>query len=511
MQTRARHPPLPRTTGPILAAVAAALSLSGPKSAPAAPPGATPSPPKEAAAAAPKAASAAAPKTAPASAAAAPKTAPAASPPPKLDVPFTKYALKNGLTVILHEDHALPMVALNLMVKVGSRFEEPGRTGFAHLFEHLMFMGTRRVPTKQFDAWMEAEGGWNNAWTSEDRTAYHEVAPAHALPLLLWLEADRFASLADSMDTAKLNTQRDVVRNERRQTSENEPYGKVELLLPSLMYPKGHPYHHPVIGSHEDLQAATVDDVTAFFRRWYVPNNVSLVVAGDFDPQKARDTIERYFGGIPGRPVPAATAPPPVKLSGAVRQTIEDNVNLPKVVMAWHSPARFAPGDAELDLLATALEQGKASRLYKALVYDKALAQEVSALQSSGDLGSTFTVEAIARPGVPLEKLEAAIDAELARVRDESLSREELDRAKNQYETAFVTALESVAGRASMLNRYETWTGQPGFVEQDLKRYRDATAASLQAVAKSTLDPNARVILRVVPKGSDETKKAVTK
>ncbi|WP_437870564.1 M16 family metallopeptidase [Sorangium sp. So ce363] len=521
MQTRARHPPLPRSTGPILVAVAAALSLSGPKPAPAAPPEATSSPPKSAPAAAPAPAPAAAPAPAPAAAPApAPAAAPAlaaaaaqsaASQPPKLDIPFTKYSLKNGLTVILHEDRALPMVALNLMVKVGSRFEEPGRTGFAHLFEHLMFMGTRRVPTKQFDAWMEAEGGWNNAWTSEDRTAYHEVAPAHALPLLLWLEADRFSSLADSMDLPKLNAQRDVVRNERRQTSENEPYGKVDLLMPSLMYPEGHPYHHPVIGSHEDLQAATVDDVTTFFRRWYVPNNVSLVVAGDFDPQKTRDLIERLFGGIPERPVPAATTPSPVKLSGVVRKTIEDNVNLPKVIMAWHSPAHFAPGDAELDLLATALEQGKASRLYKALVYDKQLAQEVSAVQRSGDLGSTFTVEAIARPGVPLEKVEAAIDAELAKVRDAKLSREELDRAKNQYETAFVMALESVAGRASMLNRYETSKGQPGFVEQDLKRYRDATAESLQAYAKSTLDPNARVILRVVPKGSEEAKKAVTK
>ncbi|WP_437959301.1 pitrilysin family protein [Sorangium sp. So ce119] len=517
MQTHARHAPLPRAARPIVAAVAAALSLSGPAATPAAaqPPAAQPKAAPAAAPQAPPAAPAAAPpKAAPASpaspAAAAPKAAPAAAP-PHLDVPFTKYALKNGLTVILHEDRSLPIVALNLMVKVGSRFEEPGRTGFAHLFEHLMFMGTRRVPTKQFDAWMEAEGGSNNAWTSEDRTAYHESAPAHALGLLLWLEADRFSSLADSMDLAKLNTQRDVVRNERRQTSENEPYGKVDLVLPSLLYPKGHPYHHPVIGSHEDLQAATVDDVKAFFRRWYVPNNVSLVVAGDFDPQEARDVIERYFGGIPGQPVPAPTAPAPVKLNGVVRETIEDNVNLPKVVMAWHSPARFAPGDAELDLLATTLEQGKASRLYKALVYDKELAQEVSATQSSGDLGSTFTVEAIARPGVPLEKLEAAIDAELARVRDAKVSREELDRAKNQYETAFVTALESVAGRASLLNRYETWTGQPGFVEQDLKRYRDATAESIQAQAKSTLDPNARVILRVVPKGSDETKKAVTK
>ncbi|AUX41110.1 zinc protease [Sorangium cellulosum] len=535
MQIRARHPSPPRSARPIVAAAAAALSVSVPLVAPAAPPQAAPAAapqaaPKPAAAAAPQAAPApaapkpaaaaapAAPKPTPAAAPAAPKAAPAASPaapqaapPPKLNVPFTKYALKNGLTVILHEDHALPTVAVNLMVKVGSRFEEPGRTGFAHLFEHLMFMGTRRVPTKQFDAWMEAEGGWNNAWTSEDRTDYYEVAPAHALPLLLWLEADRFSSLADSMDQAKLNAQRDVVRNERRQTSENEPYGKVDLLLPSLLYPKGHPYHHPVIGSHEDLQAATVGDVTAFFRRWYVPNNVSLVVAGDLDPQKTRDLIERYLGGIPGQPVPAPAAPPPVKLNGIVRETIEDNVNLPKVVMAWHSPARFAPGDADLDLLATVLQEGKASRLYKALIYDMPLAQEVRAYQSSSDLGSTFLVEAIARPGVRLEKLEAAIDDQLAKVRDARVSREELDRAKNQYETAFVTALESVNARARMLNQYETWTGDPGFVEQDLKRYRDATAESLQTYAKSTLDPNARVILRVVPKGSDEAKKAVTK
>jgi zinc protease len=358
---------------------------------------------------------------------------------------------------------------------------------------------------------MEAEGGSNNAWTSADRTAYHEVAPAHALPLLLWLEADRFASLADDMDLAKLNTQRDVVRNERRQTSENEPYGKVDLRLPELLYPKGHPYHHPVIGSHEDLQAATVDDVTAFFRRWYVPNNLSLVVAGDFDPQAARALIERYFGGIPRRTVPPAPAAAPVTLKGVVRETLPDNVNLPKVVMAWHSPAHFAPGDAELDLLATVLEEGKESRLYKALVYDNPLAQEVSATQSSGELGSHFVVEAIARPGVPLDKLEAAIDAELAKVRDAKVSREELERAKNQYETSFVKALESLRARAALLNQYQTFKADPGFVEDDLQRYRDATAESLQDAAKSTLNPDARVILRVVPKDSDEAKKAVTK
>jgi zinc protease len=424
-----------------------------------------------------------------------------------IEVPFTKYALKNGLTVILHEDHALPLVAVNLMYKVGSRHEVPKRTGFAHLFEHLMFMGTQRVPTKMFDAWMEAEGGWNNAWTSNDRTDYFDVGPAHTLPLLLWLEADRLSSLPTSMNQVKLDTQRDVVRNERRQTSENEPYGKVELRLPELLFPPGHPYHHPVIGSHEDLQAAAVSDVQQFFRQWYLPNNASLVIAGDFDPIAVRGAIERYFGPIPSAPTPTAPPGGEVKLSSVVRDTIEDNVNLPKVVMAWHSPARYAPGDADLDLAAAVLEQGKASRLYKALVYDKALAQTVSATQQSGELGSFFTVEVIARPKVDLKKLEDAVDGELRKLTDKPVTNEELERAKNQYETAFVRRLQSVAERASMLNTYETYRGDPGFAEQDLKRYRDVTAASLQAQVKRTLDLKARVILRVVPKAKSDPPK----
>jgi predicted Zn-dependent peptidase len=301
------------------------------------------------------------------------------------------------------------------------------------------------------------------------------------------------------MDKDKLDAQRDVVRNERRQTSENEPYGKVELRLPELLFPEGHPYHHPVIGSHEDLQAASVGDVTSFFKRWYVPNNASLVVAGDFDPAKVRSLIERYFGGIPSTPVPAAPAATSPKLKGVVRETIPDNVKLPKVVMAWHTPARFAPGDAELDLLSVVLQDGKASRLYKALVYDKAIAQEVSATQNSNDLGSYFTVEAIARPNVPLEKLEEAIDAEIARVRDKKVTPEELERAKNQFETAFVARLESTAARASMLNVYEATRGDPGYAEKDLQRYRAATADGLQRYAQAHLDPGARVIIRVVP------------
>jgi predicted Zn-dependent peptidase len=425
------------------------------------------------------------------------------APPPRVDIPFTKEVLPNGLTVIFHVDHALPMVTVDALVKVGSHHEEVHRTGFAHLFEHLMFMGTARVPTKMFDAWMETEGGFNNANTGEDRTEYYDVGPARSLPLLLWLEADRFTSLGKEMNADKLKAQRDVVRNERRQTSENRPYGKVELRLPELLYPEGHPYHHPVIGSHEDLEAATVPDVKAFFDRFYVPNNVSLVVAGDFDPQAARASIQALFGGLPRAVVPPAPTATPPKLTSVVRETILDNVELPKTIIAYHSPARWAPGDAEMDLAAVILEHGKASRLYKALVYDRAIAQEVEASQNTMDLGSYFSIESIAQPGVKLDDLEAAIDAEVARLVATPVSVEELQRAKNQYETAFVSRLQSVSERASLLNRYEASIGDPGFAEKDLQRYRDVTPASLQATLKRVLDPGARVVLRVIPKPKD--------
>jgi predicted Zn-dependent peptidase len=417
----------------------------------------------------------------------------------RIDIPFTKYKLANGLVVILHEDHSLPLVVVNTAVKVGSRFEEPKRTGFAHLFEHLMFMGTQRVPPKMFDAWMEAAGGSNNAWTSTDRTDYYDIGPSNTMDLLLWLEADRFLSLADEMTQDKLDAQRGVVRNERRQRSENVPYVKADLRLPELLYPVGHPYHHPTIGSHEDLQAATVDDVKTFFRRWYVPNNASLVVAGDFDPSVVKPIIEKRFGALRMTPVPAAPAVPKVKLDKVIRETLTDNVELGKVMMAWHSPARYTGGDAELDLLSVVLTDGKVSRLYKALVYDQPIAQEISAYQSSADSGSVFEIDAIAQPGVSLEKLEAAIDAELNKLFADTISVAELSRAQNQYEMGFVSRLQSIHSRATTLNMYETFLGDPGFAEKDLNRYRSVTPASLLAIAKGTLDMNARVIMYVVP------------
>jgi predicted Zn-dependent peptidase len=424
-----------------------------------------------------------------------------------LSIPFTKSQLPNGVTVIFHEDHTLPVVVVNVSYDVGSHVEHPKRTGFAHLFEHLMFMGTRRAPPKTFDQWMEAAGGRNNAWTSEDRTDYFDVAPPTALPLLLWLEADRMRDIGPLMTKEKLDLQRDVVRNERRQSIENRPYGVAELLLPEMLYPPGHPYHHPVIGSHEDLEAATVDDVKDFFATWYDPANASLVVAGDFDPKTTMPLIEKWLGTLPSRGKPKDEARAAIAgtgdastLTDVVRKTVEDEVQLTKVIFAWPSPRHFAPGDAELDLLSAILASGKAGRLYKSLVYDAKLAQSVTARQESGVLGSHFVVEVVARPKANAADVERAIEKEIDRVRTTDVNDEELSRAKNVNETAFVDHLQGVEERASLLNAYQAEVGDPGYVQRDLDRYRKATKKDLRAVAQRVLLPKAHVVLTIVPR-----------
>lgn len=444
-----------------------------------------------------------------------------------LSIPYTQTQLKNGLVVIFAEDHTIPISVVNITYKVGSRFEENKRTGFAHLFEHLMFMGTRRAPTKMFDGWMEGAGGWNNAWTSEDRTDYYDVAPPTALPLLLWLEADRLRDLGPLMNQDKLNAQRDVVRNERRQNTENTPYGIAELRIPELLYPSGHPYHHPVIGSHEDLEAAQVDDVKNFFSTYYDPANASLVVAGDFDPKAVMPMIEQYFGSIPSRGKPKDPGAPgydsaKTTLTSVVRETDEDNVELGKVIYVWQTPKHFQQGDAELDLIASLLAKGKASRLYKTLVYDQKIAQDVEAAQESGFLGSRFEIGVTARPGVKLATIEAAIDKELDSLRKTAVKPDELERAKNIIETGFVDRLQSTRDRAALLNEYQAEVGDPGYAQKDVDRYRTATADGVKNAAAAYLPANARVILHIIPKNSkDDTvktdakkvdaKKAVTK
>ncbi len=416
-------------------------------------------------------------------------------------LPFTKTTLPNGLQVILHEDHTTPTVVVNLGYRVGSRFEAPRRTGFAHLFEHLMFMGTRRAPTKAFDAWMEAAGGWNNAWTSEDRTVYYDVGPPTALPLLLWLEADRLSDLGPSMTLDKLNAQREVVRNERRQTSENQPYGKAELRLPELLFPEGHPYHHPVIGSHADLEAASVDDVKGFFATHYTASNAALVVAGDHHPEATLAWVTRLFSGLPrvARAAdPAVPAGTPA-LAKVVRETLRDTVELARVTFAWPSPKHFAAGDAELDLLGSVLSATKASRLTERLVFREKAAQRVVAYQASSALASHFAIDVLVTPGVDPAKVERLVDEELAKVRAGELTEVELSRAKNGVETGLITRLQSVRERASLLSSYEQELGDPGYFERDLARYRDATLAGLRAAAQSSLRTDARVVLTVLP------------
>ncbi len=430
-----------------------------------------------------------------------PSTAAAAGP-PALDIPVRRFDLDNGLVVLLHEDHTLPQVTVNLSYQVGSKDEAPGRTGFAHLFEHLMFMGTQRVPRGAFDAWMEAEGAWNNAWTSEDRTDYYVVGPSHVLPLFLWLEADRMAALGAEIDQVKLDLQRDVVRNERRQTSENTPYGLVELELPKLLYPPGHPYHHPVIGSHEDLQAASVADVRSFFARFYVPNNASLVIAGDFDPVAAEAMVRQHFAGIPRGADPhagrAPVAPPaPAHVRDIVKVT--DRVDQPRVHFAYQTPAHFQADDAALSLLGTVLSTGKGSRLHAALVYADEVAQDVAAAQWSGVLGSRFVIQATAREGVSAEALQAKMDAVLSKLLKDGVTADETERARNGVQMAFVSGLQGLGDRAGLLNQYMAEVGRPDFVAADLARYTALTPDDVSRAARTWLAPERRGVLWVLP------------
>ncbi|MCB9527828.1 MAG: insulinase family protein [Myxococcales bacterium] len=430
----------------------------------------------------------------------APAPAPASAP----DIPHKTFTLDNGLVVIIHEDRRVPLVAVNLDYRVGSADEPKGRTGFAHLFEHLMFMGTAEVGRGEFDAIMEAEGAWNNAWTSNDRTNYFEVGPSHALPLLLWLEADRLLGLGRAIDQEKLDLQRDVVRNERRQTSENTPYGAMWLELPGMIYPEGHPYHHPVIGSHEDLQAATVADVQQFFARWYVPRNASLVVAGDVDAAEVERQVRALFGPIPagappreGERKPEPPAPPAV-----ADREIEDRVDQARAVFVWRTPAEYHDGDAALDLLAAALADGKSSRLYQALVYGEEVAQDVFAAQMSGRIGSEFIVWATGRDGIDAAALQARLEAALAKA-IAAVDDDDVARARAKTRKAFVEQLQSVHGRASALNGYQSALGRPDYVAEDLARYTALDAAALRAAAAQYLTPAHRATLRVRPRPAE--------
>ena len=429
----------------------------------------------------------------------------------ELRVPHEAFTLPNGLRVIVHQDHSVPIVTVNTWYRVGSGDERPGRTGFAHLFEHLMFMGSQHVPTGEFDRLLEAAGADNNGSTTEDRTNYYEDGPSNALPLMVWLDSDRMGFLLPEITPEKVDIQRGVVQNERRQSYENRPYGLAEENIISRLFPAGHPYSWPVIGSMADLSAATIDDVRSFFRTYYTPNNATLVVAGDVEPARVREWVERYFADVPRGPAVERPQVPPVHLERPVYHTLEDRVQVPRVYDAWHSVAEFAQDDAALDVLADVLSGGVYSRLDRRLVYELQNTAEVTAYQEGGRLDGKFVIFATARPGHDLNELQRIIDEEVRRVADTGPTEREVQRAINRFEAGFLGRMERVGGfggKADQLAHYDYFVGTPDYFEQDLARYRRVSAADVQRVARRYLVEAPRVVLSVVPQG--RTNLAVT-
>ena len=410
-----------------------------------------------------------------------------------LAIPYEEYDLDNGLHVILSEDHSVPFVQVNLWYRVGAKDEVEGRSGFAHLFEHLMFQGSEHMDGEYFGP-LQRIGARINGTTNMDRTNYFEGVPSEQLPLALWLGADRMGFLLPALTQEKLDNQKLVVRNERRQSYENRPYGMTWWWLFENLYPEGHPYHIPTIGKHEDIDAANLEDVKDFFKQWYVPNNASLSIAGDFDPAEAKALVEKYFGDIPRGPQPEPIlSVEPVVLSGenVIRKT--DDVPHNKVWLAWHSPALYAPGDAELDTLSSILTSGKDSRLYRALVEEQQIAQTVSAYQVSMLLGSFYVIEATAVEGQDPDALVNAIDELVAKVKTEGVTEEEVALAKTNWEASFYRRMRTISSKANQLNQYHVQTGDTDYIGKDLARFMDVSTAGV-AKALQGLD-SGRVVL----------------
>jgi zinc protease len=427
-------------------------------------------------------------------------------PPPKPLVvpvlPYEKYTLPNGLEVILYENHKLPLVAVDLWYHVGPVNEKPGRTGFAHLFEHMMFEGSEHVGEKAHIKYLEGAGATDiNGTTSYDRTNYFETVPSNQLELALWLESDRMGFLLETLDRAKVTNQRDVVRNERRQ-GEGTPYDLADEAVGHLLFPKTHPYYGNVIGSHADIESARLNDVRDFFQHYYIPNNASVAIAGDFDRAKVKALVAKYFGPIPRGPAvekPAVVTPP---IESERRATVTDTVQLPRVSIGWLTPQAFKPGDADADFFMTVLGGGKTSRLYRKLVYEQQIAQTVKCENESLTLTSMAECDVTARPGVKPEDLEAAIDKEIALLREKGPTQAELDGARTEYLTEKITGLQRLGGFggvADMMDRYNQYLGDPGYLPKDIARYQAVTTASVRAIGQKEFGQNQRVVVYAVP------------
>jgi zinc protease len=421
------------------------------------------------------------------------------------EIAFQKHTLPNGLQLILHVDRKLPVVHVNLWFHVGSKNERVGRSGFAHLFEHMMFEGSKnasqiweiyaeKAGANLFDG--DEGGGGGTDW---DRTSYQISVPSANLEYVLWLESDRVATLAEAISKERFEKQRDVVRNERREKLENIPYGWWRKLIFEDLYPYRHPYANDVIGTHEDLLAATLDDIKDFFRTFYTPNNLSLAVVGDFDPAEAKRLVEKYFGGIPAGP-PLDRPPRWIPtLDGERVIEVRDRVQQERTYFVWHSPAWFDPGDAELELASTILTEGLSSRLNKNLVYEKRLCSEVSSFQRSREAASLFVVSATARSGSSLAAVEAIVGKEVARLARDGPTLAELNRAKAKWELGFISGLETLGGKADRLNQYNTYLGEPGKFEADLARHRSPTVVEVRNVVAQWLNTRNRLVVRFRP------------
>jgi zinc protease len=414
---------------------------------------------------------------------------------PRIDVEM--FTLDNGLTVLLNHDDRLPVVAVEVRYLVGSSHEVEGRSGFAHLFEHLMFQGSANYDEEYFKP-IERIGGGVNGTTSNDRTNYYERVPREYLEMVLWMESDRMENLPPALTQAKLDNQRDVVKNERRQSYEDRPYGMFWLRAFEALYPKGHPYDHTPIGSHEDLTAASLDDVKGFFGTYYVPANAVLTIVGDFDRAGIRALVQKNFGHIAaGKRAPRPAGAMPVLAQG--NHLVEpDEVKLPRVHFLWHTPALYADGDAALGLLSSVLTDGKTSRLYKPLVYDQKVASDVSAYQVSMAIGSFYVVQATAAPGKGLDEVVSALEGALQTALATPPTDDEMTRVVNGWKKSFFGRVESVLGRARLLSNYFHLTGRPDYLAQDLARYTQLSAAQVHGEAQKWLSKK-RVRIDITP------------
>lgn len=432
-------------------------------------------------------------------------SAQASSPPKPYEIPFEKYSLKNGLEVILHRDPSLPLVAVDVWYHVGPSNEPSGRSGFAHLFEHLMFEGGKHVG-HEFDRLLESVGATNvNGTTSWDRTNYFETVPRHELELVLWLESDRMGFLLDALTTERLDVQRDVVKNERRQTYENAPYGKSQLAMYEALFPPDHPYHGAVIGSMEDLSRATMGDVSSFFRSFYSPANATLAIAGDFDPASAKQWIERYFGTLSSKGRPASPPHATPALTHEVRRDVEEAVKLSRVSIGWLTPPAYTSDDIVLDIVATLLAGGKATRLYQELVVKQKVASDVSASLDSNSLASMFEIGAKVSAGTDPKKAEQAIDGVLSLLAKTGPNAPELQRAKRKLQLEVLDDLQHLdghggeSGRAGTLQRLNHYLGDPGKLPEYMAKLEAVTAEDVARAVRSHLSPGARVVVTTRP------------